>query len=1082
MSSREIHHTSSRRGRATRASRAMIVARRSIAATLAVAAFACRSETKDTAIARRLVNMLSTDRFTAGRLAHNDVWERCSLPDTAGLIPHARCGAALQPGDQRFTAIQEETRELRRVAGPTRGAEVFHAQGLLGLRLEGAPNSVDTAVASLERARRANPKSAEILNDLAVAYLELGQREQDLDPMLRALDAVERALDRDSTLRPALFNRALIQQRLYLTASAASAWTRYLAVERDDRWRTEAKGLARRLIATGSAPSWAEIPLAPNGTPDSVRAEVTSVVQRSPSAARDHAFSLLRDWGVAVVKHDDALAGGTLGAVREIAHALDVAGADRSVALAVRSIDACGPDSTSLRTLAAALVDLGDGYVLHNKADFQNAGITLERAERDLRRLGSAAAGWASYYLGFNDIELANYASADARLRRLATETSTDEPALRGKAIAALGVSQLRRGNYEDAAREYRAARPWFRRAGEPESDAYISYVLTEALNSAGQMVAARDEAYRGLQLLSPLRESNTLNNHLTNVAVLARREGLGYAAVAIMREVLDVAPRVGKPQVRAWAYRAYARELLSIGRPAAARPALTEATRWADSVPAGRGGGDRVRADVQLVRAQLLRTENPRLAREILSGVVSSYEPMKNKGRIWAALYEMSMAAAAMGDSAAARANLDRAIEAIEQQTGTFSSTEMRASFSETVENVFDAMIELQLSSGHYDSAFAYLERGRVAAWSAGTQRTDESSTRAKWPTIEELRSALPPGMVVVEFALLRRQLVAWTISRDKWQPHVAEIPRDSIAGLVDQYIEESGTATVDSTSARARLFELLVRPVLGSFSVRRMSVVPDRELSRIPFAGLWDQRGGHFVLDSIEVRTLPSAALLVATLSRPRTPPSGEPALVVGNPALDPSTETRLPPLPGATREAQQVAALYPRSRLLTGSQARRGAVIDLLARSSVFHFAGHAIANAEQPELSYLALASTDETGEHGTLRGSEIGELRLSKVRLAVLSACSTLNPRSSHTGAIAGLAYSFLRAGVPATISTLWAVNDDVTAELLVEFHRLFAGGTPGAEALRLAQVKAMRSDRPELRTPRAWAAFIYTGP
>jgi CHAT domain-containing protein len=153
------------------------------------------------------------------------------------------------------------------------------------------------------------------------------------------------------------------------------------------------------------------------------------------------------------------------------------------------------------------------------------------------------------------------------------------------------------------------------------------------------------------------------------------------------------------------------------------------------------------------------------------------------------------------------------------------------------------------------------------------------------------------------------------------------------------------------------------------------------------------------------------------------------------------------RLPPLPGATREAERIAALYPGSRLLTGSQARRSALVDLLGASSVFHFAGHAIANAEQPELSYLALASTEAVGgDDGTLRGSEIGALRLSNLELAVLSACSTLNPRSSHTGAIAGLAYSFLRAGVPATISTLWDVDDAATAELLVEFHRRFSSG------------------------------------
>lgn len=1080
MPSRAIHNSpspgwSSGRGHASIDGRATI-----IVAVVTLAALACRPETKEVAAARRLANMLSADRYTMGRLARNNSWQRCVIADTSTLVPRAQCGEAIRPAGEQFTRIQAASRDLRHVRAVNPSPETLHAQGLLTLRLGRVPSAIDSAVASLERARRARPESAEILNDLAVAYLELGQRDQDLEPTLRALDAVERALDRDSTLRPALFNHALIQQRLYLTANAAKAWARFLAVERDEGWRQEAQDFARRLTSNEATSSWVDVRRGGRVAGDSVRVEVMSLVRRSRNAARDHAFSLLREWGAAVVQHDDSVAASTLGTIREIAVALDAVGADKSVALAVHSIDTCGSDSVSLRALARALVDFGDGATFHNKADFKNATIPLARAERELRRLRSSAARWTTYYYAFNEIELGDYANADARLHDLVSEASSSEPALTGKAVAALGVSQFRRGNYEDAIREYRAARAVFRRAGDTENDAYISYVLTEALNNAGQLTLARDEAYRGLQLLSPFRASNTLNNHLTNVAVLARREALGYAAVAIMGEVLDVAPRVGKHQVRAWAYRAYARELMSIGRFAAAGPALAEAIRWADSVPQGRGGGDRVRADVGLVRAQLLRTQNPRLAREILASVVSTYEPLKSKGRLWAPLYEMSMADAAIGDSAAARANLDRAIDAIEKQTGTFSSSEVRASFSETVENVFDAMIELQLSSGHYDSAFAYLERGRVAAWAVGRQGTDTAAARRKWPTIDELQAGLPPDMAVIEFALLRDQLVAWTISRSGWHYHPTRIPRDSVADLVHLYLDEIGRSTMDTTSARSRLFERLIRPVLTDLTVQRISVIPDRELTRVPFVGLLDRRTGHYLLEDYEVRTLPSAALLVEALSRPRNVRSGGRALVVGNPTLDSLTRMRLPSLPGAMREAERVAEMYPGSRLLTESQARRSEILDRLATSSVFHFAGHAIANTEQPELSYLALASGEgSVREDGTLRGAEIGKLRLSNLKLAVLSACSTLNPRSSHTGAIAGLAYSFLRAGVPATISTLWDVNDDVTTELLVEFHRRFASGTSAAEALHLAQLQVMRSKQ---REPRAWAAFIYTGP
>jgi CHAT domain-containing protein len=59
---------------------------------------------------------------------------------------------------------------------------------------------------------------------------------------------------------------------------------------------------------------------------------------------------------------------------------------------------------------------------------------------------------------------------------------------------------------------------------------------------------------------------------------------------------------------------------------------------------------------------------------------------------------------------------------------------------------------------------------------------------------------------------------------------------------------------------------------------------------------------------------------------------------------------------------------------------------------------------------------------------------------------------------------------------------VWDVGDEPTSEVLVEFHRRMAAGAPAAEALRQAQIAALRSPRAEMRAPAAWAPFIYTGP
>jgi len=257
-------------------------------------------------------------------------------------------------------------------------------------------------------------------------------------------------------------------------------------------------------------------------------------------------------------------------------------------------------------------------------------------------------------------------------------------------------------------------------------------------------------------------------------------------------------------------------------------------------------------------------------------------------------------------------------------------------------------------------------------------------------------------------------------------------------------------------------------------------LSIVCDRELSRLPFAALWDRDSQQYVVEKYRVRTEPSAAFLLATQQFRGVREQRRSALVIGNPAIDKSLH--LAALPGAEREAERVAALYQDATLLTGAAARRSVLLAALQTSKVFHFAGHAVFNGDRPELSYLALAAPGDTADSGILQAREIGNLRLSNLEIVVLSACQTLSSRTSRTGGVAGLASSFLRAGAPAIVSTLWDVSDEVTAPLLASFHQRFAQGVPAADALQAAQLDALKSGPGGRAAPILWAAFIYAGP
>src|SRR5262249_32083616 len=92
-----------------------------------------------------------------------------------------------------------------------------------------------------------------------------------------------------------------------------------------------------------------------------------------------------------------------------------------------------------------------------------------------------------------------------------------------------------------------------------------------------------------------------------------------------------------------------------------------------------------------------------------------------------------------------------------------------------------------------------------------------------------------------------------------------------------------------------------------------------------------------------------------------------------------------------------------------------------------------------------LSGVVLAGADREGkpggEGGGLAALEIAELDLSKVELAVLSACETGLGKEAGGEGLLGLQRAFQTAGARSTVASLWEVSDGATQELMAAFYR-----------------------------------------
>jgi CHAT domain-containing protein len=180
-------------------------------------------------------------------------------------------------------------------------------------------------------------------------------------------------------------------------------------------------------------------------------------------------------------------------------------------------------------------------------------------------------------------------------------------------------------------------------------------------------------------------------------------------------------------------------------------------------------------------------------------------------------------------------------------------------------------------------------------------------------------------------------------------------------------------------------------------------------------------------------------------------------------------------MPALPHVAGESAAIHALWGGRLLLDDdftSDAVRRTFVD--ESWSIVHLASHT-------ELAGSATASRLQLGD-GTLDVDQLAALvaatrfRSRPLELLSLSACSTAADTRSGLG-LAGIA---VRSGASSVLGTLWNVQDDAAAELVVAFHRaLQSGGVSRADALRNAQRSLL--ERAETAHPGYWAAFVLVG-
>jgi CHAT domain-containing protein len=442
-----------------------------------------------------------------------------------------------------------------------------------------------------------------------------------------------------------------------------------------------------------------------------------------------------------------------------------------------------------------------------------------------------------------------------------------------------------------------------------------------------------------------------------------------------------------------------------------------------------------------------------------------------------------------ALGRVDAATQDLEVGIRWLEGQRAGMKNVALQASVFDEGASVFDEMVALQLDRRHDpERALYFIERSRgrqlaetLLAGAGGSKSA--MSTRLAPLSPQALRRELPEGVALVYYATETDRLVAWVLTRQGSQMRERTLSSRLLENQVVGYEAAiDGAAPLATLRERsAVLFDELVRPLLPALqSESALLFIPGPLLQALPFASLWDRERERYLVEDYRLGTAPSGTIFVhasaAALSAGRGRPSR--LLAVGNPRLDRST--KLPDLPRAEVEARAVASLYSDAQLLTSKAATKAEFLSRLPASEVVHFAGHALPGDERSDGTLL-LSSDSDGQAPGALYPREIDGTNLQGTRVVVLAGCRTGTGASSRLEGAMSLARPFLAAGVPSVVASLRDVDDDVSRDFSVAFHRALLADGDSAQAVRQAQLAFLRSGDATRAHPSSWAGFVNVG-
>jgi CHAT domain-containing protein len=1054
----------------------------------------------------------SSDERMLGRV--RDVYENTRLIQArvTGGFPHKQYLETRKPSD--LTGVDERLRaallsELDQEAFAHQRAATLHNLGrLFMLHGELAPAEQQFLLALKER-----PRDARLLTDLGALYYERSRKEG-YELLHKAAEHLLNAVEIDPRLPEAWFNRALCYEQMNLFLQAEGDWNQYLTLESDSAWAEEARAHLKELRerATRLEKREQNVPAefqAAEAAGDELK--MRELVTQHFVPVRNLAMDQIFDkYLAAAIAGERKQADIHLQTLKQIGRLISEIKGDRFLADAVNFAARGNP--TVKKEIQAIRQTLQQASQEHSVGKFGAASELYAKARSAAERIGDychaemAAFGLVRYY---------HHKDESRELATLRTQLVKDTERRQHRQVQARALHAL--ANAESATQQLSLSLKHSQQVVEIARELGDTECAIAGLRFVGRVysnLGDNDSAAKKFSEASSLLR----NSGIKPINAALAYNDMGYTlfhigkyltALPYQQEAVRLCEQYGNAAYLASMTQRLGMTYGLLGRYDVAMRYLNDAVARAEAIP------DQA-ARVQLQIGIYTRLGEFYLQQKKISEAIATYQQaIENIGqgnsRFHLSSIHRGLATAylAQGKDSQAEAELEKSIRLTEEAREKINDAGSRGTFLATQQNVYRAMVDFQFfNKKDPPRAFNYAEIAKARALLDALAGPAEVNTndgqvklaisRSATPlTLDQVQSALPANVQIIQYVIGEKSLMIWLVTRDRLVTAKTDISADNLRSKVTAYLDELRKlgSLEGLNSQAAELYRWLIAPIGKQLDPNRtLCIVPDGVLQDLSFASLVSPETKRYLIEDFSLVINPSASVFARTLeiSYGKQKSESEPFLALGNPSFNQRAFPKLSTLSKSEQELERIRSFYPRHLILNRRQATESALAQQIGNYEVVHLATHALSNQQSSMLSTIFLAGESDSASEGqnpnrvasdgALRAHEIYRLKPERTRLVVLSSCRSGLGDQSRNEAMGGLAQAFLVAGVPTVIASLWDVDDESTARLMEKFHATHRGKRLAfGEALRQSQISFLLTAPARLRHPFFWATFIVTG-